>query len=63
MNFHKHEGKANPYVCFGYVPHTICNNTQEQVSVSMNNYLVNSKHTNQQSTKEVLFEEVEGSFR
>ena len=40
-------GEANPYVRFVYVPQTICNYTQGQVSVSMNDDTVNEKYTGQ----------------
>ena len=47
-------------VQFLYAPHTIRNHTQGQVSVSMNDYLVNKKYTGQKSTKELLGYELKG---
>ena len=39
--FQKPSGEANPYVCFGYIPHTIWDHTRGQVSVSMNDNPIN----------------------
>ena len=36
MTFRKPVGGENIYVRFGYGPLTICNHTQEQILVSMN---------------------------
>ena len=40
--FYKPAGGANIYFRFGYVPQTNFNNTQEQVSVSINADLINA---------------------
>ena len=50
MTFYKPEGEANMYVRFGYVPLAIFNNTQGEVSRSMNADTINMIHTSQQST-------------
>ena len=42
--FHKLAGKANMYVQFGYGPQTVCNQTQRQVSGSMNIDTINAKN-------------------
>ena len=51
------------YVCFGYDPLTICNNTQGKVLVSMNSDTINMIHTSKKSTKEGLNKALEGDFR
>ena len=43
--FDKTAGESNIYVWFVYIPQTILNPTQGQVSVSMNEYLLNAKLT------------------
>ena len=48
---HKPVGEANKYVRFGYGLLKNCNNTQWQVSGSMNADPINIVHINQQSTK------------
>ena len=40
--FHKPSGLANPYILFLYEPHTIYNNTQGQVTGSMNTDLIDA---------------------
>ena len=61
--FHKLAwGEGGPYVQFGYVPLTISNHIQGQVSGSINSDPVNMIHTSQQSKKEGLNEELEGFF-
>ena len=55
-------GEANSCVHFLYVPQTICNHIQGQVSGSMNADTVNKIYSSQQSTKEGLRKEFEGYF-
>ena len=52
MTFHKPAREANPYIRLGYIPLNICNHTQGQVSVSMNDDPINMIHPNKKSTKE-----------
>ena len=53
MTFHRTVGETNMYVWFGYIPQTICNNTQGQVSGSMNADQINvNKHVKSQRRKD-----------
>ena len=60
---HKPTGEENLYVQFGYVPLTIFNHNQGQISGLMNSDPMNMIKTSQQSIKEGLEEWVEGDFR
>ena len=62
-NFHKPTVEVSTYVRFVYGPLNIFNYTWGQVLGSMSADSINILHTSQQSTKEVLKEELEGYFR
>ena len=55
--------EENMYVQFICVPQTIFNQNQGKVSGSTRDDQVNSKYTGQQSTKEVLGDELERYFK
>ena len=61
--FHKPVWKANIYSRFRYGLKTIFYHTWGKVSGPMNADTVNAKYTDQESTKEVLGDELEGYFR
>ena len=60
--FYKPVREANSYSWFGYVPLMICNHIRGQVSISMNDDIINMIRTSQQYTKEGFNRYLEGCF-